>query len=78
MKSIDYEDWKKQRRGKFLISVGVENSLGGRRPGMRPRDPEKERILIRLEMARRQRLIDSGKLRILGPRLWQWRIDTED
>jgi|GEM_PF-6288270 len=75
MRSIDYEDWKKRRQGQFLTAVEVENRFMGPHIGRRPRDPEKEQLLIKLEKARRQHLIDTGKLEILGPRLWKWRID---
>lgn len=75
MRTIRYEDWKKRRREMFRTAVEVENRLGGPSGGNRPRDPEKEQLLIRLEMARRQRFIDSGKLQILGPRKMRWRID---
>ncbi len=42
VKSVDYQDWKKQRRSKFATAVRVENSLDKQRSGGRPRDPEKE------------------------------------
>jgi hypothetical protein len=74
MKSIRYDDWKKQRRTKFKTAVAVENSFNEPYVGQRPRDPEKERILIRLEKARRDRLIRSGKIEIIGPRKWRWNI----
>ena len=78
MKSVNYEDWKVKRRAGFLAAVQVENALSERRVGRRPRDPGKEQILIRLETARRERYIASGKLQILGPRLWKWRINSDD
>lgn len=59
----------------FATAVDVENAFSGPRVGNRPRDPEKERVLIALETARRNSYIESGKLQILGPRLWKWRID---
>ena len=74
MKTVQYEDWKKKRRAGFLTAVGVENTLSVPRIGKRPRDSEKEQLLIRLETARRKRYIQSGKIEILGPRLWKWRI----
>ncbi len=74
MRTISFEEWKKQRKAKFAIAVEVENRFPHRLPGRRPRDPEKEKILIRLEKARRQRMIESGKIEILGPRHWRWRI----
>lgn len=36
----------------------------GRAPGRRPRDPEKERLLLRLDRARLARRAASGDLRI--------------
>ena len=75
MRSVRYEDWKKKRRDGLLTAVDVENAFDGPSAGRRPRDPEKERLLIELEIARRNRFIKSGKLQILGPRLWKWRID---
>lgn len=41
-------------------------------------DPERKRLFIELDKARRQRYLQSGKLQILGPRLWKWRIDFND
>lgn len=76
MRTIDYEEWKRRRQARFAAAVKAEDRVGGRKPGNRPRDPEKERVLIRLERARRQRLLASGKLRIVGPRLWEWRTDV--
>lgn len=78
MRTVRYEDWKKKRREQFLTAVDVENRFPGPQAGNRPRDPEKERLLIRLETARRQRYLDSGKLQILGPRKWRWRIDFKN
>lgn len=78
MKSVAYEDWKAKRRAGFVTAVDVENTFGERRSGGRERDPAKEKILITLEKARRDRYVRSGKLTILGPRLWKWRINFSD
>jgi hypothetical protein len=77
MRRISLEDWKKERRAKFKIAVDVENSLPDRLPGRRPRDPEKEKILIQLEKARREQLIRTGKIEIIGPRHWRWHIEPK-
>lgn len=74
MRSINFEDWKKARKAKFRLALEVENSLSERSPGRRPRDPEKEELLIRLEKSRKEKMIASGKLEILGPRHYRWRI----
>ena len=75
MRSISYEQWKEKRRSSLAAAVLVENAFTKRVAGERERDPEKEKLLIRLESARRQRYIESGKLQILAPRKWRWRID---
>ena len=75
MRCVSYEEWKKERKSKFAIAIAVDNSLPERLPGRRPRDPEKETLLIEVEMSRRQRWIETGKLEIIGPRHWKYRVD---
>ena len=75
MRTLDYEEWKRRKHARFRAVIALENTFEGRVPGRRPRDPEKERILARLDLARKRRYIESGKLEILGPRHWKWRID---
>lgn len=74
MRTIKFEDWKKERKAKLAKAIEVENLLPDRLAGRRPRDPEKEEILTQLDVARRNRMIESGKLQILGPRHYRWRI----
>ena len=74
MRRMRLEDWKKERKTRLPIAVDVENSLPDRLPGRRPRDPEKEQILITLESARLERFIKTGKIEIIGPRHWRWHI----
>ena len=74
MRRMRLEDWKKERKTRLPIAVDVENSLPDHLPGRRPRDPEKEQILIALESARLERFIKTGKIEIIGPRHWRWRI----
>ena len=75
MDRIDYNEWKRQRPRFRRILLDLENTFQGRAPGNRPRDPEKEKLLARLDRARFQRYLKSGKIEILGPRRWKWRID---
>jgi hypothetical protein len=77
MRTIKWEEWKKQKREFTLKLLELENTYQGRAPGRRPRDPEKEKILARMDKERMERFIATGKLQILGPRLWKWRVDFE-
>ena len=78
MKRINYEEWKKSRQVMFDRLVEVENRFHGRAAGRRPRDPEKQRILIEMDRARRERLIESGKLEMTEPRRWKWRVSLPE
>ena len=75
LRQIDYKDWKRQIANKRRRLFALEAEFEGHAPGRRPRDPEKERVLTQLDIARWKRYIESGKVEILGPRLWKWRID---
>ena len=75
MKTVDYQDWKREIARRQRRILAVESKFQGRAPGRRPRDPEKEKLLARLDRARFQRYLKSGKIEILGPRRWKWRID---
>ena len=75
VKRIDYSDWKKRKRLMFDRLVALENSFEGRAVGRRPRDPDKEKILIEMDRNRRRQYMESGKLEMVGPRRWKWRVD---
>ena len=75
MRRIDYKEWKSRKPEIFRKLIEVENSFQGRVPGRRPRDPEKEQVLLRLDKARLARYIETGKIEILGPRRIKWRVD---
>jgi hypothetical protein len=75
MRSMEFEEFMRIRREKRLRLIALENTFIGRAPGNRPRDPEKEKLLTKMDIERRRRLIESGKLEVLGPRLWRWRVD---
>lgn len=49
-----------------------------RQPGRRPRDPEGERVLTRLMIARYRRWLASGRLERLGPRQWRFNPQVPD
>ena len=78
MRRINYEEWKKSRHVVFDRLVEVENRFHGRAAGRRPRDPQKEKILMEMDRARRDRLIASGKLEIVAPRRWKWRVNLPE
>lgn len=46
-----------------------------RLPRTRPRDPEEEKILIRITLNRFRRWLETGKLQVISPRKWRFRID---
>jgi len=75
MRTIDYAEWKKTKGERVRKAIAIDNAHPERAIGRRPRDPEKERILIQMTKARIARNIETGKLQILGPRHWKWRID---
>lgn len=59
---IDYDDFvaavKERKRARWVAILAAEPP--GRAPGRRPRDPEQERLLLRLDRARRARLAAGG------------------
>lgn len=67
MRKIKYEDLKREKKERFRELIDLENRFEGRVAGNRPRDPEKEKVLIKLDKARMKRYIESGKLEILRP-----------
>jgi len=77
MRTINFEDWKKQAPRLLKARIKADNSMESRVPGRRPRDPEKEKVLSRLDKARWKRYIESGKIQIVSPRRWIWRIDIK-
>ena len=75
MRRVDLKEWKKQRSLVFETMIRTDNSFEGRATGKRPRDPEKERILSALDIARWQRWIGTGRIEVLGPR--RYRLNVE-
>ena len=74
---IDWSECKKKRGEVHSRMIRLENTFSGRAADNRPHDPEKEKILIRLDMERRRRYIESGKLKMIGERVWEWRIGND-
>ncbi len=70
---IDYDRHKRENQIKFTLKrlqAGFR-----RRPRRRPRDPEEERILLKMAQHRRRAWLASGKLEVLGPRLYRLNLD---
>lgn len=78
VKPIDYDKFKRQKKARWKAALALENTFRGHAAGRRPRDPEKEKLLTAMDRARLARYIETGKLRILGPRHWEWRIGRPD
>lgn len=73
--AVSFEEYARASRGRYLrIFAAMGERYQGRVPRQRPRDPEEERLLLRLDMVRRDRLIASGELVQLGPRHWRWNL----
>ena len=55
--TVDYDEFqtdvRRRERERRIVTASSEPS--GRLPGRRPRDPEKERILLKMDRARLQR-----------------------
>jgi hypothetical protein len=71
MKARKFEDWQSRRR-EFLAERALLDTTRGRKG--RPRDPEKRELLLRLDIARREAWLRSGRLIRIAPR--RYRIDT--
>ena len=73
MKRIDYDTYRVEAASVLLRKrVAILNSLSGRLPRQRPRDPVEEILLGRLIRANYRRLLESGELVRVGPRRWWW------
>lgn len=70
-----YENWKRRKPEFRRVMLRLQNKFEGHAPGNRPRDPEKEKLLTRLDIARFERYLATGKIEIVGPRHWKWRVD---
>lgn len=75
MRTVNYAEWKLQLKSRRKRLLALEQTFKGHAPGNRPRDPEKEKLLARLDIARFERYLATGKIEIIGPRHWKWRVD---
>jgi hypothetical protein len=66
---VDYDEYMKKNKIKFH-KMRLKLNLK-RQPRTRPRDPDEERILMRLALIRWKREIEDGKLIKMGPRKYQ-------
>ena len=67
-----YDEYVRRNREKFTrIRLRLRPT---RLPRRRPRDPEEERVLIKLAKAKRERWLREGKLQILGERHYRLRL----
>jgi len=75
MTTVDYDTYRQERWTRHVHRlVDLENSFPARLPRQRPRAALKEKLLLDLDLARRDRLLACGELIRLGPRHWRWRI----
>lgn len=75
MRTVDYDTYRRERWTRYAQRlVDLENSFPVRLPRQRPRAPLKEKLLLELDLARRDQLLACGELIRLGPRHWRWRI----
>ncbi len=75
MRTIKWSDLRSQQRA-HLLELMQRQELR-RLPRTRPRDPDEERALSLIVQTRWQRWLETGKLRIIGPRLWLLRLGKE-
>ena len=67
---INYDEHVK-RRSEFTLK---RLRAGWRRmPRRQPRDPEEERVLLKMALERKRRWLKTGKLEVLGPREYRLR-----
>lgn len=75
MTTVDYDTYRRERWTKYSRCLAdLENSFPARLPRQRPRASLKEKLLLGLDLARRDHLLACGELIRLGPRHWRWQI----
>ena len=72
---VNYDEYVKAHRIEYINKlVKVENTITKRIPRQRLRDPVEEKLLLQLDIARRNRLMQSGDWVELAPRKWRMKI----
>jgi hypothetical protein len=74
-KIVNYDKYVTKNKLKFLskfydLWVKYTSRVGR----MRPRSSIESRILIKLDEIRKRKMIQSGGLKMLGPRLWKLKV----
>lgn len=71
-RKVDYELYIKKMRPIFSKKrAAIENSFIGRSPRMRPRDPQEEKLLTRLDKLRWQSALSRGEITQLAERIFR-------
>ena len=73
---VTWDDYIRENKSRFFwarFERLAQSPEGQRRIRNRPRDPEKQALLMDLDEQRWRRMIASGELRQAGPRHWVWR-----
>ncbi|MEW5767245.1 MAG: hypothetical protein AB1797_06400 [bacterium] len=72
--AIDFDLYRQKKRIDYAQKLAkIRSTFSHRAARGRPRDPEKHRLLLRLDHARMKRKLASGEIERLGPR--QWRVN---
>jgi hypothetical protein len=75
VRTVNYDADRRGRWTRYAHRLAdLESSFHARLPRQRPRAPFKEKLLLDLDLARRDHLLARGELIRLGPRHWRWRI----
>lgn len=68
------EGWRRRQRMLRELHKRSPRSVDGWVTGGRGYDREKEELIVHLAKARWQKWFETGKIEIIGPRHWRWRI----
>jgi len=75
MRKVKYDDFIREKMAKYrALFLQLERK---RVPKRRLRDEKEREILLKMDRARRDRWIKEGKLEILGPRRYHFKLDGE-
>jgi hypothetical protein len=73
--AINYDTYAETHRIEFIHKlVKVENQITKRIPRQRPRNPIEEKLLLQLDITRRDRLIRNGDWIELAPHKWRVKV----
>ena len=75
MKKVNYDDYLALCRKRFpSIRAKVENRFQKRVARERPYDEKKEQLLLRMDILRWEKALQSGEIERLGDRKWRLRL----